>query len=90
MKLKEKLKKIDIKLSKNKFTTLTNREADIIEKIADEFALIFLDWYNTSETCEKYLRRHYPKNITMDGSHYKKVLEVNRELLEIFKKEKGL
>jgi ribonucleotide reductase alpha subunit len=61
-----------------------------LEVIADEYALSFLDWYNTSETCERYLRRHYPKNITMDGSHYKKVLEVNKELLEIFKKEKGL
>jgi hypothetical protein len=61
-----------------------------LEVIADEYALTFIDWYNTSETCERYLRRHYPKNITMDGSHYKKVLEVNKELLEIFKKEKGL
>jgi ribonucleotide reductase alpha subunit len=61
-----------------------------LEVIADEYALSFLDWYNTSETCDMYLRRHYPKNITMDGSHYKKVLEVNKELLEIFKKEKGL
>jgi ribonucleotide reductase alpha subunit len=61
-----------------------------LEVIADEYALSFIDWYNTSETCERYLRRHYPKNITMDGSHYKKVLEVNKELLEIFKKEKGL
>ena len=61
-----------------------------LEVIADEYALSFLDWYNISETCERYLRRHYQKNITMDGSHYKKVLEVNKELLEIFKKEKGL
>jgi hypothetical protein len=61
-----------------------------LEVIADEFALSFIDWYNTSETCERYLRRNYPKNITMCGSHYKKVLEVNKELLEIFKKEKGL
>ena len=61
-----------------------------LEVIADEYALSFIDWYNTSETCERYLRRHYPKNITMDGSHYKKVLEVNKELLEIFKKEKEL
>jgi hypothetical protein len=64
--------------------------AEVIEGIADEFALSFIDWYNTSETCERYLRRNYPKNITMCGSHYKKVLEVNKELLEIFKKEKGL
>jgi len=61
---------------------------DSQEVIADEFALSFIDWYNTSETCERYLRRHYPKNITMDGSHYKKVLEVNKELLEIYKKER--
>lgn len=61
-----------------------------LEVIADEYALSFIDWYNTSETCERYLRRHYPKNITMNGSHYKKVLEVNKELLEIYKKEKEL
>ena len=60
------------------------------EKIADEFTLGFLHWYNTSQECETYLRRNYPKNITMNGEHYKKVLELNKELLEIYKKEKGL
>ena len=61
-----------------------------LEKIADEFTLGFLHWYNTSQECETYLRRNYPKNITMNGEHYKKVLELNKELLEIYKKEKGL
>ena len=56
----------------------------------DEFALDFLHWYNTSQECETYLRRNYPKNITMGGEHHKKVLEVYKELLEIYKKEKGL
>ena len=56
----------------------------------DEFTLGFLHWYNTSQECETYLRRNYPKNITMNGEHYKKVLEINKELLEIFKKERNL
>jgi hypothetical protein len=51
----------------------------------DEFTLGFLHWYNTSQECETYLRRNYPKNITMNGEHYKKVLEVNKELLEMYK-----
>jgi hypothetical protein len=52
----------------------------------DEFTLGFLHWYNTSQECETYLRRNYPKNITMNGEHYKKVLEINKELLEMYKK----
>lgn len=60
------------------------------EKIADEFALGFLHWHNISQECETYLRKNYPKNITMNGEHYKKVLEVYKELLKIYKKEKGL
>ena len=51
----------------------------------DEFTLGFLHWYNTSQECETYLRRNYPKNITMNGEHYKKVLEINKELLEMYK-----
>lgn len=51
----------------------------------DEFTLGFLHWYNTSQDCETYLRRNYPKNITMNGEHYKKVLEINKELLEMYK-----
>jgi ferritin len=51
----------------------------------NEFTLGFLHWYNTSQECETYLRRNYPKNITMNGEHYKKVLEINKELLEMYK-----
>lgn len=66
------------------------RNADKCVEVADEFTLGFLHWYNTSQECETYLRRNYPKNITMNGEHYKKVLELNKELLTIYKKEKGL
>lgn len=72
------------KLTYNKLTSSK------LEKIAEEFALDFLHWHNTSQECETYLRRNYPKNITMNGEHHKKVLEVYKELLEIYKKEKGL
>ena len=51
----------------------------------DEFTLGFLHWYNTSQECETYLRRNYPKNITMNGERYKKVLQINKELLEMYK-----
>jgi hypothetical protein len=85
MKLKEKFE-----LPIDAYNKINSYVAKQLEVIADEYTLSFIDWYNTSETCERYLRRHCPKNITMDGSHYKKVLEVNKELLEIFKKEKGL
>jgi hypothetical protein len=61
-----------------------------LEVIAEEFALGFLHWHNTSQECETYLRRNYPKNITMNGEHHKKVLEVYKELLKIYKEEKDL
>jgi len=83
MTLKEKFEQIFIE----DFSSDWEKEC---EQIADEFALGFLHWHNTSQECETYLRRNYPKNITMNGEHHKKVLEVYKELLEIYKKEKGL
>ena len=67
-----------------------SRMNEMFNELADEFALGFLHWHNTSQECETYLRRNYPKNITMNGEHHKKVLEVYKELLEIYKTEKGL
>ena len=53
----------------NDTKTLANRMLKCIEFGAkwqmnkqDEFTLGFLHWYNTSQECETYLRRNYPKN----------------------------
>ena len=81
MTLKEKFKKIDIKISKNHSTLLTNREADIIEKIADEFAIGFADWK------DKFISEI--DDWKQDGVYLKNSY-TTKELLEIYKKEKGL
>jgi NADPH-dependent 2,4-dienoyl-CoA reductase/sulfur reductase-like enzyme len=72
MTLKEKFKQIDIKLSENHSTKIVEVEAEIIEKIADEFAIGFAEWIIEKE-------REYPNRIIR-----------GKELLEIYKKEKGL
>jgi hypothetical protein len=52
MTLKEKFKKIDIKLSENHSTLVTDIEADIMEQIADEFAIEFAEW--VMENCDRF------------------------------------
>ena len=71
MTLKEKFKQIDIKLSENHTTKIVEVEAQIIEKIADEFTIGFAEWRLTT----------FIKNV----DEY-----TMKELLEIYKKEKGL
>ena len=86
MTLKEKFKKIDIKLSETHSTLITNREADIMEKIADEFAIGFAEWCIehrvefVDDTKEGIL-------YTYEGMYKKYIM---KELLEIYKKEKKL
>lgn len=75
MTLKEKFKKIDIKLSKNHSTKIVDVEAIQCVKIADEFAIEFAEWYlnlSKSDDWEKF-----------DNN-------TNKQLLEIFKIEKRL
>lgn len=50
MTLKEKFKKIDIKLSENHSTKIVDIEAIQCEKIADDYAIDFADWLIKRET----------------------------------------
>jgi hypothetical protein len=75
MTLKEKFKQIDIKLSKNNTTKIVDVEAIQCEKIADDYAIEFAEWY--FKKAEKY-------------DSYLKLKKDSKELLEIYKKEKGL
>ena len=80
MTLKEKFDKIscsdcDMPYCDIKCTILSEYELNHIEKIADDFAIGFAEWY--LKVSEKY------------DSHLK-LKEDTTELLEIYKKEKGL
>ncbi len=77
MTLKEKFKKIDIILSKNHTTKIVDREAIIMVKIADDYAIEFVEWI----LCNQDMEFEYEYNNHTDGL---------KKLLEIFKKEKGL
>ena len=75
MTLKEKFKQIDIKLSKNHSTKIVDVEAIQCEKIADDYAIEFAEWFlnlSKSDDWEKF-----------DNN-------TNKQLLEIFKIEKKL
>ena len=74
MTLKEKFKKIEIKLGENNTTNLVDVEAKECEQIADDFAIGFAEWYRKISPImdKKYIGKN------------------SKELLEIYKKEKGL
>jgi hypothetical protein len=75
MTLKEKFKQIDIKLSENHSTKIVEVEAEIMEKIADEYAIGFAEWLLVNDT---------PENAKQwFGLTYK-------DMLNAYKKEKGL
>jgi hypothetical protein len=74
MTLKEKFKQIDIKISKNHSTKIVEVEAEIMEKIADNFAIGFTEWR---------------VNDWVHDERWTKISDT-KELLEIYKQEKGL
>ena len=81
MTLKEKFQQEPVVVYQESFI-LTNQSAEQLIVIADEFAIGFAEWVN-----EEYIHYHG------DGEYYDHV--ENRwykleELLEIYKKEKGL
>jgi hypothetical protein len=86
MTLKDKFKKIDIKLSKNNSTKIVDREADIMETIADDYAIEF--FYYTMDYCVEFYDNNEKGNIYKFSNHDNKY--TTKELLEMFKKEKGL
>jgi hypothetical protein len=73
MKLKEKFKSLNTNFGSN--TKYYHHNLKKCEKIADEYAIEFAEWY--LKVSEKY------------DSHLK-LKEDTTELLEIYKKEKGL
>ena len=90
MTLKEKFKVLnctdcDMPYCDTKCTLLSTRELETLEKIAEEFAVGF------SEFCSKY--RYKNRNFYEDMLHATSKYDdayTTKELLEIYKKEKGL
>ena len=69
MTLKEKFKQIDIKLSEEHSTKIVEVEAEIMEKIADEFAIGFAEWIDKNN-----------KSISLEiYSDKKKLLEIYKK-----------
>lgn len=85
MTLKQKFENIDIlfesQLLKLKYDENMNC-ADDCEKIADSYAVSFVDWLDLDETQDLI------QSLQMVGELSK--IPKTKELLEIFKKEKGL
>ena len=92
MTLKEKFKKIDIKLSETHSTLITNREADIMETIADEFAIGFALFL--SENMYENMYQDVDKDgktwvscLDEESQDYETAKRFNiQEILQIFKK----
>lgn len=81
MTLKEKFKNVDIKLAEDNFTYLLDVEAIKCEKIADDYAIGFTEWK------DKFIDE--VADWKLDGVFLKNKY-TTKELLEIYKKEKGL
>ena len=84
MTLKEKFKNIDIRLAENNFTYLVDLEAVKCEKIADEFAIGFAEWF-----ADNTLRVDLDGYKTFGDTDETKPHTI-KQLLEIYKKEKDL
>jgi hypothetical protein len=80
MELKIKIKKAGY------YSLITDEEVEVIEKIADDYAIEFAEWFIRSGV-QFYDNKSIGNVYTYIGD-----LEVHtsKELLEIFKKEKGL
>jgi hypothetical protein len=93
MTLKEKFKLIncsdcDMPYCEIKCTILKPSELIKLEQIADEFAIGFAEWLNKgkfSQYGNSWINPKLPKNSKGDW-----VFFTSKELLEIYKKEKGL
>ena len=86
MTLKEKFKQIDIKLSEEHSTKIVEVEAEIMEKIADEFAIGFAEW--SIQWRVEFVDDTQEGVLYTYGGLYQKF--TMKQLLEIYKKEKGL
>lgn len=82
MTLKEKFEEIELNLSECSYQFIGTEASNQCEKIADEFAIGFLQWAN-----ENY--DYYHGDGEYHNSSKNKWYKVE-ELLEIYKKEKGL
>jgi len=83
MTLKEKFKQIDIKLSENHSTKVVEREAEIMEKIAEEFAIEFALWKEAQVTQDDNGLYYGESRIAVSR---KNPVDIYK-LLEIYKKE---
>lgn len=85
MKLKEKFKEEKIYINPYSFK-LTTESAETFEKITDDYAIEFAEWF-INNGVEFY-------DNTSKGNVYKYISDLKvytiKQLLEIFKKEKGL
>lgn len=88
MTLQEKFDKIsckdcDMPFCDNKCTMLSDGELNILEQIAEEFAIGFADWCKQEYELED--TAFHNKWLDVDGTYVS-----SKQLLEIYKKEKGL
>lgn len=91
MTLKEKFdviscKDCDMPYCDRKCTILSDRELNVLELVADEFAIGFAEWIDT-----KYYQGEQENEYHKSIKEYREGKFFNiKELLEIYKKEKGL
>jgi hypothetical protein len=81
MTLKEKFQEEPVVVYKENFK-LTNQSAEQFEQIADEFAIGFIKWYASNEGMDLIHDLQIIGEIGKDVSP--------EEILEIYKKEKGI
>lgn len=81
MKLKEKLAKIILVQLENQGFYINWDKVEKCEKIADEFAVEFAEWIR---------KEVYYEHLTKEFIYKRNVYESEKELLEIYKKEKEL
>ena len=79
MTLKEKIEEVNI----------NKGMANELEKIADDYAIEFVEWLSKKERT-KFQCLSYCKKTVMWFTSKKGIGATTKELLEIFKKEKGL
>lgn len=88
MTLKEKFQEEPVVVYQESFI-LTNQSAEQLVEIAEEFAIGFAEWLSEKERtklqCKSYCKKH-----TMWFTDKKGLGATTQELLEAYKKEKGL
>jgi hypothetical protein len=88
MTLKEKFQEEPVVVYQESFI-LTNQSAERLVELADDYAIEFAEWLSEKERT-KFQCKSYCKKLTMWFTDKKGLGATTKELLEQFKKEKGL